>query len=80
MLVSAAWSSAEGGSHIARHEWKGLSKMAGKIEDWVQKRREEGAEVESGQRRRSMRLREMEQRRAAARSMPGAFSDDDEDI
>ncbi|KAF9444600.1 WD40 repeat-like protein [Macrolepiota fuliginosa MF-IS2] len=79
VLISAAWSSAEGGSHIARHEWKGLSKMAGSLEDWAQKQREEGNEVENKRRRRSTRLRELEQRRAAAQTMPGAFDDDDDD-
>lgn len=70
MLISAAWSSAETGSHIARHEWKGLSKTTGSLEDWVQKRREEGSEIQ-GQRRRSARLA---QRRAASQNMPGAFN------
>lgn len=77
VLISAAWSSAEGGSHIARHEWKGLSKMSGRLEDWVQKQREE-EEVDTGGRRRSTRLRELAHRRALMRSMPGALSDDDD--
>lgn len=77
-MISAAWSSAETGSHIARHEWKGLSKTAGCLEDWVQRQREEESDAR-GQRRRSMRLRELAQRRAAAQSMPRAFSDSVDD-
>ncbi|KXN88929.1 LEC14B protein [Leucoagaricus sp. SymC.cos] len=74
VLISAAWSSAEGGSHIARHEWKGLSKMSGRLEDWVQKQREE--DIDTAGRRRSTRLREMAHRRALLQSMPGTFNVD----
>jgi len=79
VLISAAWSSAEGGSHIARHEWKGLSKMGGRIEDWAQKQREEELEFEDQRRRRSARLRAMAQHRSAVRNMPGAFNGDDDE-
>jgi WD repeat-containing protein 23 len=41
MIMSAAWESAGGGSVVARHEWKGLSKFPGALEDWVAKRKEE---------------------------------------
>lgn len=81
MLISAAWSSAEGGSHIARHEWKGLSKLGNRIEDWTQKQREEEREFEEQRRRRSTRLRTLAQHRSALRNMPGAFDgDDDEEV
>jgi hypothetical protein len=49
--------------------------MAGRLEDWVQKQREE--EPDNGGRRRSTRLRELETRRAIMQSMPGAFGDDE---
>jgi WD repeat-containing protein 23 len=43
--MSVAWSSAgRGGSVVARHEWKGLSKMPGALEDFVEKRRLESHE------------------------------------
>jgi WD repeat-containing protein 23 len=43
--MSVAWSSAgRGGSVVARHEWKGLSKMPGALEDFVEKRRLESQE------------------------------------
>lgn len=72
VLISAAWSSAEGGSHIARHEWKGLSKMSGQLEDWVQKQQQE--EPEMNRRRRSARLAH----RAFLQNMPGAFNADED--
>lgn len=46
--MSVAWSSAgRGGSVVARHEWKGLSKMPGALEDLVEKRRLESQEQHS---------------------------------
>ena len=43
--MSVAWSSAgRGGSVVARHEWKGLSKMPGALEDFVEKKRLESQE------------------------------------
>jgi WD repeat-containing protein 23 len=47
--MSAAWSR---GTDIARHEYKGLSKMTYALEDWVEKDRQEGLEIN----KRSMRL------------------------
>ncbi|KAI0066418.1 WD40 repeat-like protein [Artomyces pyxidatus] len=41
VLMSAGWDSNTGGSIVARHEWKGLSKMPGALEDYVAKHREE---------------------------------------
>ncbi len=51
--MSVAWSSGHGGSVVARHEWKGLLKMPGALEDLVEKRRLE-SEEESANRRESM--------------------------
>lgn len=48
--MSAAWS--RSGTDIARHEYKGLSKMAYALDDWVEKDRQEALEIN----RRSMRL------------------------
>ncbi|KAF8921890.1 WD40-repeat-containing domain protein [Mucidula mucida] len=35
VMMSAAWANSRGGSILARHEWKGLQKMGGSLEDWV---------------------------------------------
>lgn len=51
--MSVAWSSGHGGSIVARHEWKGLFKMPGALEDWVERRRLEDQE-QSANRRGSM--------------------------
>lgn len=45
-MLSAAWGP-NGTSSVARHEWKGISKMAGRLEDWATKRLEESEEVRS---------------------------------
>ncbi|KAG6897966.1 hypothetical protein C0992_008356 [Termitomyces sp. T32_za158] len=64
----AAWENSQGGnSTIARHEWKGLLRMRGALEDWVEKDR---LEREDLLRRRSSRLRNQ-------RRIPGAFEDED---
>jgi WD repeat-containing protein 23 len=42
--MSVAWSSGHGGSVVARHEWKGLLKMPGALEDFVEKQRLESRE------------------------------------
>jgi len=44
VLMSVAWSNGQGGSVVARHEWKGLLKMPGALEDLVEKRRLENLE------------------------------------
>ncbi|KLO05285.1 WD40 repeat-like protein [Schizopora paradoxa] len=69
VLMSAAWS-ARGHSTVARHEWKGLNKMGGKLEDWVAKQQAESMESEA---RRNTR---------GFRNLPGSFHrtfDDEED-
>jgi WD repeat-containing protein 23 len=42
--MSVAWSSGHGGSVVARHEWKGLLKMPGALEDLVERQRLESRE------------------------------------
>ena len=51
--MSVAWSSGSGGSIVARHEWKGLVKTRGVLEDWVEKRRLESQEA-TGERQRAV--------------------------
>ena len=55
--MSAAWAAQDSGSKssVARHEWKGLAKMSGRLEDYVEKQR---AEAQEGAKRprRSLRL------------------------
>ncbi|RDB29479.1 LEC14B protein [Hypsizygus marmoreus] len=71
VIMSAGWESGRGGSIVARHEWKGLLKMPGALEDWVEKDKQESAELAG--RRRSARLR------SRAQYVPGAFADGDDD-
>ena len=52
--MSAGW---RRGTVIARHEYKGLSKTTGSLEDWVEKDRQENQHLGV---RRSARLREVE--------------------
>jgi WD repeat-containing protein 23 len=63
--MSAAWESRRDGSVVARHEWKGLMKMRGALEDWNEKTRLEREDRLGSQR--------------ATRRVPGAFDDDEED-
>ncbi|KAI0275309.1 WD40-repeat-containing domain protein [Gloeopeniophorella convolvens] len=44
VLMSVGWSNGYGGSIVARHEWKGLLKMPGALEDLVEKQRLENQE------------------------------------
>lgn len=71
--MSAGWLGTSWGSEasvIARHEWKGLSKMSYDLEDYVQKERLEAAE--------RARYAPPAPRRGLGRSMviPGAFLND----
>lgn len=63
ILMSAGWLGGGWGSNessvIARHEWKGLSKMQYSLEDYVEQQQSERTE--------------RAQRRAATRAMPGTF-------
>lgn len=67
IMMSVGWESIQGGSTVARHEWKGLSKMSNKLEDWVQKQQDERGERAA--------------RWATRRYVPGAseFEDSDEE-
>jgi len=58
IIMSVGWG-IRGGSSVARHEWKGLSKMSNKLEDFVQKQRDERGERAS--------------RWAARRFIPGTY-------
>jgi DDB1- and CUL4-associated factor 11 len=62
--MSAAWENSRtgSGSSIARHEWKGLSKMPGALEDFVERKRLEGLDCPQGQ---SARMR-----------VPGSFNEE----
>ncbi|KAF7347354.1 WD-REPEATS-REGION domain-containing protein [Mycena venus] len=77
VLMSAGWESGRGGSRVARHEWKGLSKMGGSIEDWIEKKHAEAQEQQSSSPRRSTRLH-LQQLSARGRrtTMPGAFEEE----
>jgi len=80
-ILSAGWEDARGGTVIARHEWKGLMKMPGALEDWVEKNQQEAIDSLNNWRR-SGRLQDLAHRRArAGQYVPSAFSssDDDED-
>lgn len=48
--MSVAWSNGHIGSTVARHEWKGLLKMPGALEDLVEKRRLESQEQSTNMR------------------------------
>ncbi|KAF8640446.1 hypothetical protein AX17_000110 [Amanita inopinata Kibby_2008] len=73
VLMSAAWESGHGGSIVAEHQWKGLTKLPGALEDWKEKKRLE-QEDSSVKRRQSIPDTATRNRR---RRVPGAFSDDD---
>lgn len=65
--MSAGWESGRGGSIVARHEWKGLSKMT-RLEDWVERSR---LEEETAPARRFTR-------RTTRMRVPGAFDLEEE--
>ncbi|KAJ4002235.1 WD40-repeat-containing domain protein [Lentinula boryana] len=78
VIISAAWESSRHGSTLARHEWKGLSKMSNSLKDWEEKRRQEEGEITQGGR--SSRIQQQRLRRLL---MPGMYvmdDDDDEDM
>ena len=65
--MSVGWESSRvGGSIVARHEWKGLSKMAYSLEDFTEKQRTERAQRAVSQ-------------RAVGYRVPGAFEEEDDD-
>jgi WD repeat-containing protein 23 len=66
--MSVGWESSRvGGSIVARHEWKGLSKMAYSLEDFTEKQRTEHAQ------------RAASQRATRYRRVPGAFEEEEDD-
>ncbi|THH05177.1 hypothetical protein EW145_g4993 [Phellinidium pouzarii] len=79
VMLSAAWG-AHGNSTVARHEWKGLSKMGGRLEDYVEKN---AAEARHQQARKNLgrTLFQNSTRRQLGR-IPGAFLsvDVDDDV
>ena len=75
VLMSAAWGEAHDGTAIARHEWKGLSKLRGRLEDWVDK---EEDEAEDAFRTRSVRVTRSSVTSTGSRNMPGRFVDSNE--
>ena len=77
--MSAGWENRSGGTVIARHEYKGLSKMAGALEDWVERQKFEANHTSNGPRRSSRLSQNV--RRHERRSVPGAYDpDEDEDM
>ena len=52
VMMSAGWSR---GTDIARHEYKGLSKMAYALEDWAEKNRQTALEINRRSRLRGRR-------------------------
>lgn len=67
VMMSVGWESTRvGGSVVARHEWKGLSKMAHSLEDWTEKQRTERAQRAA-------------RRAGGYQRVPGAFDESEED-
>ncbi|TFK26708.1 WD40 repeat-like protein [Coprinopsis marcescibilis] len=75
VLMSAGWDAMYGGTAIARHEWKSLSKLRGNLEDWVEK---EGQEFNETSQRRSHQMQGPPYGHSAQRQMPGAYDELDE--
>jgi len=69
--LGGRWTATEG-SVIARHEWKGLSKMNHSLEDYVEKQKLE-------QEQSAKRTGQGALRRAQWQPMPGAFGDEEEE-
>lgn len=79
-MMSAGWEGGHGRSSVARHEWKGLSKMGGRLEDLLERERAEGRERQHREERTPLRRSV----RLSRRQIPGSFQvdndeDDDED-
>jgi len=71
VMLSVGWESGRGGSIVARHEWKGLSKRPGALEDLVEKARQERLDPS-----RRWRVRQTQRQ---PRQLPGTFEEDSED-
>ncbi|EJC98714.1 WD40 repeat-like protein [Fomitiporia mediterranea MF3/22] len=74
VMLSAAWGS-HGTSSVARHEWKGLTKMNHNLEDWVEKMSSEGRE----RHRNGVPLRRSQRFARMSGRLPGSLYDDDDD-
>jgi WD repeat-containing protein 23 len=72
VIMSAGWESRSGGTVIARHEYMGLSKTSGALEDWVERRNLEASHTSARQSNRLFQRREQ-------RHVPGAYEPDDEE-
>ena len=71
VIMSAGWENMSGGTIIARHEYKGLSKMtAGALEDWVERQKLETSHASNGPRHSS--------RHERRNVIPGAYHEPDE--
>lgn len=67
--MSVGWESSRvGGSVVARHEWKGLSKMAYSLEDYTEKERAERAQGVATR-----------MRATGSQRVPGAFEEEEEE-
>lgn len=76
-MVSAAWG-AHGTSSVARHEWKGLTKMNGRLEDWEEKRIAEAKERSPVRQRVSERT-PLRRSVGLSTALPGSYNSDDDD-
>ena len=74
--MSAGWRNGSGGTVIARHEYKGLSKTAGALEDWVERQKLEASHTFNGPRRSSRLSQARGQER---RHIPGAYEPDEDE-
>lgn len=75
--MSAGWRNGSGGTVISRHEYKGLSKLAGALEDWVERQKFEASHTSNGPRRSSRLMSQA--RRHEQRHVPGAYEPDEDD-
>lgn len=64
-MMSVGWEGSRHGSVLARHEWKGLSKMGNTLEDYLERQRANMVDAAG------------RQRHYPLSRIPGAFDDDD---
>jgi len=76
VIMSAGWENSSGGTVIARHEYKGLSKTTGALEDWVERQKLEASYSSNGPRR-STRLQNARSRER--RHVPGAYETEEDE-
>ncbi|KAF8899131.1 WD40-repeat-containing domain protein [Infundibulicybe gibba] len=68
VIMSAGWESGRDGSIVARHEWKGISKMRYNIRDWEEKWKQEGSDTS----------RNRAEEQARRQHIPGSFESEEE--